>query len=99
MQVPNKISVLATLLSRRQLELGGWPFFRSKQASIESTCLALLALVGVTHDRGVSATGFLMKCQLSDGSWPAFWGDREGTWTTSLAISTLISLNDASSAG
>jgi hypothetical protein len=39
-----------------------------------------------------------MNCQLSDGSWPSFLGDAEGTWTTSLAVCTLISLNEMSSA-
>jgi hypothetical protein len=93
MAAPKEISSLETLLIRRRLEPGGWPFFRSEQASVEATCLAILAVGATAHGSGVSESRFLMNCQLSDGSWPSFLGDTEGTWTTGLAISTLISLN------
>ena len=92
------ISCLETLLVRRRLEAGGWPFFRSEQASIEATCVAILSLGATPDDGGVSKSQFLTECQLSDGSWPSFLGDAEGTWTTSLALSTLISLNEVSNA-
>ena len=97
MAAPKEISSLETLLIRRRLEPGGWPFFRSEQASVEATCLAILAVGATAHGSGVSESRFLMNCQLSDGSWPSFSGDTEGTWTTGLAISTLISLNAMSS--
>ena len=92
------ISCLETLLIRRRLESGGWSFFRSEQASIEATCVAILSLGATPDDGGVSKSQFLAECQLSDGSWPSFLGDAEGTWTTSLALSTLISLNEVSNA-
>jgi hypothetical protein len=97
MAAPKEISSLETLLIRRRLEPCGWPFFRSEQASVEATCLAILAVGATVHGSGVSESRFLMNCQLSDGSWPSFLGDTEGTWTTGLAISTLISLNAMSS--
>jgi len=92
------ISCLETLLIGRRLEAGGWPFFQSEQASIEATCVAILSLGATPDDGGVSKFQFLTECQLSDGSWPSFHGDAEGTWTTSLALSTLISLNEVSNA-
>jgi hypothetical protein len=41
----------------------------------------------------------LLKWQLPNGSWPAFQGDSEGSWTTALALSTLIALNEPSDSG
>ena len=36
--------------------------------------------------------------QLADGAWPAFRGDTEGSWTTSLALSTIVVTNHTSEA-
>jgi hypothetical protein len=74
---------------RRTLPYGGWSSGTSRQANVEVTCLALLALqygVGIVeHDRNV-----LRQLQNADGSWPAFAGDSEGCWTTSLAVIALV---------
>lgn len=58
---------------------------------MEPTCLSLLALQSleseVSFDKG---TKFLLSMQNPNGSWPAFEGDdREGSWTTSLALLAL----------
>ena len=85
-------------LLQRRLPSGGWSFFSSEQASVESTCLAGLALAPDSHGNAVSTVRFLKKSQLSDGGWPAFQGDSEGAWTTALALCALIVLNEISEA-
>lgn len=78
-------------LRRRQLPSGGWSYRRDvRQASLEPTCLALLALKtsrGTAWRRGLQ---FLREMQNPDGAWPAFEGHGgQGSWTTSLAVLTL----------
>jgi hypothetical protein len=82
-------SALAQILESHQLPTGGWSFTRSRQASIETTCLAGLALMAEEQASSAAAIQFLLKSQLRDGSWPAFRGDSEGSWTTALAVCTL----------
>ena len=74
-------------LTRRQLPSGGWATnSTSKQAALEPSCLAALAarsLPNAAH----AAQEFLLRVQNPNGSWPAFDGDdRDGSWTTSLAL-------------
>jgi squalene cyclase len=78
-------------LLSRQLPQGGWSYqARSLQAAMEPTCLSLLALQSLESDAFDKGTAFLLSMQNPNGSWPAFEGDdREGSWTTSLALLTL----------
>ena len=71
---------LARLLTSRQLSSGGWSFSRSKQESMEATCLAALALGTEAAANSKAAITLLLKTQLRDGSWPAFQGDSEGSF-------------------
>lgn len=77
-------------LGRRQLSNGGWSNgTECQQAALEPSCLAALALRN-RADAWRRVRNFLLRTQNSDGSWPAFDGDdREGSWTTSLALITL----------
>ena len=88
----------AELLSNRQLRSGGWSFAVSRQASIEATCLAALALEDETHSNTDASTQFILKSQLADGRWPAFEGDSEGSWTTALSLCYLNGITDFASA-
>jgi hypothetical protein len=84
-------------LSRRQLPAGGWATLRSSvQASLESTCLAALAVGSDGSDEPRLAQEFLVRVQNPNGSWPAFFGDdQDGAWVTSLAA---IALRDIATA-
>ena len=93
-----EVSAIEKTLLQRQLPFGGWSFFRSEQASLETTCLAGLALGSASHGSAVSTVRFLKASQLSDGGWPAFQGDSEGAWTTALALCALTVLNETSDA-
>src|SRR6266481_3888733 len=75
-------------LTRRQLPHGGWSYhLASRQASLEPTCLSLLALRSNESEAENRGLRFVIIMQNPNGSWPAFEGDdREGSWTTSLAL-------------
>ena len=92
-------SAVARVLESRQLLSGGWSFTGSKQATVEATCLAALALAGETQANTRAAIQFLLKSQLTDGGWPAFEGDSEGSWTTALALCVAIGANEMAEAG
>jgi hypothetical protein len=85
-------------LRRRQMESGGWAYFASGQESIEATCLSALGLSSGGDEIRERAVEFLFGSQLTGGAWPAFRGDNEGSWTTPLAISTMIITNHTSEA-
>lgn len=89
-------NVLAEL-NRRQLPSGGWAALRSSaQASLESTCLATLAIGSEDSDEERRAQDFLLGVQNPNGSWPAFAGDdQDGVWVTCLAA---IALRDVATA-
>lgn len=74
-----------------QLPDGGWPFLAGgKQAAIEPTALALLALPSnFIHERD-AAIRFLLDMQNPNGSWPAFVSDdNEGSGFTGLVLYVL----------
>jgi hypothetical protein len=98
MAISAEASVIEKTLLERQLPFCGWSFFGSQQASMEATCLAILALGPPTDGNSASSVRFLMKSQLSNGGWPAFQADSEGAWTTALALCTLTALNEISDA-
>jgi hypothetical protein len=77
-------------LTRRQLPSGGWATSNtSKQAALEPSCLAALAL-GLRSDAAHGVRDFLLRVQNPNGSWPAFDGDDpDGAWVTSLAVIAL----------
>ena len=86
-----ELSIQLTELRRRQLPCGGWAaLVSSRQASIEATCLAALALGLDDKDTRRRAQEFLLGEQNPNGSWPAFLGDdRDGAWLTSLGLIVL----------
>jgi hypothetical protein len=92
------ISSTTLKLRRRQMGSGGWAYFASGQESIEATCLSALGLSSGGDGIGERAIEFLLRSQLRGGAWPAFRGDTEGSWTTPLALSTLIITNNTSQA-
>src|SRR5206468_5397051 len=58
-------------LVRRQLPSGGWAASTlSKQAALEPSCLAALAL-GLRSDSAHRVQDFLVRVQNPNGSWPA----------------------------
>jgi hypothetical protein len=94
METKQLLEYVRSEIIRRALPQGGWSSSASRQASVETTCLALMGLrqIGRESDLG---RRFLLHIQNADGSWPAFQGDdAEGCWTTSLAVITLLGHND-----
>ena len=61
---------------------------RGNQDSVETTCLATLALRG-SEIRPRARSG-AQDLQNSNGSWPAFAGDEAEGWATSLAVVSLM---------
>jgi hypothetical protein len=93
MEIAGVLSHVHEQLKANQEPSGSWGYRgnHGKQDSIESTCLATLALSrqsGSEHARAMLA---LKGLQNADGSWSAFAGDeREGCWVTALATLALI---------
>ena len=84
------IAGLLETLGANQRPHGTWGY-RGAQDSVESTCLAVLALRRHPSAKLARATKALMALQNADGSWPAFTGDDpEGCWTTALAVLSLM---------
>ena len=77
---------------------GGWSYLNAAQESLETTCMATLALMADSSPSTARAVSFLLRTQGKEGAWPAFPGDPDGSWTTALALSTLNTMNDFSSA-
>jgi hypothetical protein len=92
------VSVLAKVLAERQLPAGGWSHFGSPQTSVETTSFAVIALGSESSAAVRSGIAWLLDFQRRDGAWPALGGDRERSWTTALALSTLTVANDVSDA-
>ena len=91
------LSTVLAELSRRHLPSGGWAALRSSvQASLETACLATLAIGSEDSDEVRLAQEFIVRVQNPNGSWPAFFGDdQDGAWVTSLAA---IALRDVATA-
>jgi len=84
------IAGLLETLGANQRPRGTWGN-RGAQDSVESTCLAVLALRRHPSAKLARATKALTALQNADGSWPAFTGDDpEGCWTTALAVLSLM---------
>lgn len=67
------------------------------QGSVESTCLAILALRREPSIELVRMVRTLHRLQNRDGSWPAFDGDEpDGCWTTALAVLSLMARRETS---
>jgi hypothetical protein len=82
---------ICRVLIERQLSTGGWPALAlSRQTALEPTIYSMLAL-GPGQENGYErALRCLLDCQNPNGSWPSFIGDdREGAWTTALALIAL----------
>ena len=81
---------LRDALRAHQNQTGAWGY-RGTQASVESTCLTILALRRQPSIELALAVQALDGLQNTDGSWPAFIGDDpEGCWTTALAVLSLM---------
>jgi hypothetical protein len=95
MDIGLAISDLHGTLIANQRAAGTWGY-GGNQDSVESTCLAILALrqnAGVKLSRAIQA---LLGLQNADGSWPAFTGDEpEGCWATALAVLCLVETGHA----
>ena len=81
------------VLRERQLSSGGWSALAlSSQTALEPTVFAMLALGPGQKDEYQRALRCLLHSQNPTGSWPSFIGDdREGAWTTALALIALAS--------
>jgi hypothetical protein len=92
------VAVIASLLETlgaNQRPRGTWGH-RGTQDSVESTCLAILALRRHPSTKLARAIQALLGLQNADGSWPAFTGDEpEGCWTTALVVLTLVETGHA----
>src|SRR6266851_967061 len=90
MDIPILISAVHETLKANQKNSGTWGY-RGNQDSVESTCLAMLALRRQPSIEFARAVHALQGLQNADGSWPAFTGDEpEGCWTTALAVLSLM---------
>ena len=90
MDIPILISAVHETLKANQRATGTWGY-RGNQDSVESTCLAILALRRQPSIELARAIQALQGLQNADGSWPAFTGDEpEGCWTTALAVLSLM---------
>jgi hypothetical protein len=95
MDIPILISAVHETLKANQKPSGTWGY-RSNQDSVESTCLAMLALRRQPSIEFARAVHALQGLQNADGSWPAFTGDEpEGCWTTALAVLSLMPARQA----
>ena len=92
-------TVCRPLLQGAQNRDGGWGFHPGSKSSIEATCWALQALVGLSWpeipERAAEGFAFLRRTQLPDGSWPSVPGNAAGCWVTSLACWALLSAKDS----
>lgn len=90
MKIASVVSGLHEKLKANQKPIGTWGY-RGNQDSVESTCLAVLALCRQPSIELARAVHALQCLQNADGSWPAFTGDEaDGCWTTALAVLSLI---------
>ena len=95
MESASLMAGLRARLDANQRPCGAWGY-RGNQVSVESTCLAILALRQHRSIKLVRATQALLDLQNEDGSWPAFSGDEpEGCWTTALAVLSLMGTGQA----
>lgn len=93
MTVAGAMSYLHEKLKANQKPSATWGYRggQGNQDSVESTCLAILALRRQPGSEIAPAIQALLDLQNSGGSWPAFTGDEpEGCWTTALALLSLM---------
>jgi hypothetical protein len=90
MDIATVMSGLRATVNANQRTSGTWGY-RGNQDSVESTCLAILALSRQPSMELARAVSALQGLQNVDGSWSAFTGDDpEGCWTTALAVLSLM---------
>src|ERR1039458_3445991 len=95
MDITTVTAGLRETLNANQRPTGAWGY-RGIQDSVESTCLAILALPHHPSIKLARATQALLGLQNADGSWPAFTGDEpEGCWATALAVLSLVETGNA----
>src|ERR1017187_4483578 len=74
MDISSVVSGLHEMLRANQKTTGTWGY-RGSQDSVESTCLAMLALCRQPSNELARAVHALQGLQNEDGSWPEFIGD------------------------
>ena len=95
MDITTVTAGLRETLNANQRPTGAWGY-RGIQDSVESTCLAMLALRRQPSIEFARAVHAVQGLQNADGSWPAFMGDEpEGCWTTALAVLSLMPVRRA----
>src|ERR1022692_3659310 len=95
MDITTVTAGLRETLNANQRPTGAWGY-RGIQDSVESTCLAMLALRRQPSIEFARAVHAVQGLQNADGSWPAFTGDEpEGCWTTALAVLSLMPVRRA----
>ena len=80
---------------------GGWGYQGGKQAFIEPTSYAILALLhrAEKHQRLIdSGVNFIKSCQCADGTWGIKPGDGGGTWLVAKAILALYAARQTEAA-
>lgn len=74
---------------------GGWAYYSNKAASVEPTCLALLAIKNSKYESSkefAAAVGFLESCIGPNGIVVAPNGRPEAVWLTSIVLFTFLKL-------
>src|SRR5258708_32403477 len=90
MDIATVMSGLHATMNANQKTSGTWGYW-GNQDSVESTCLAVLALRRQPSIELARAVRALQGLQNPDGSWSSFTGDEpEGWWTTALAVMSLM---------
>lgn len=89
------ISATLQLKSTQSIE-GGWAFLPTLDVEVDSTALALQALIAagepLTSTTVLSATNYLHSVQTTDGGFPGFSGDTSAS-STSLGVQGLIAVD------
>src|SRR5258708_13456680 len=90
MDIATVMSGLHATMNANQKTSGTWGYW-GNQDSVESTCLAILALPRQPSIELARPVRALQGLQYADGSWAAFTGDEPaGCSTTALAVLSLM---------
>src|SRR6266481_5681810 len=77
---------------------GGWGSVKGKRSNTESTSFALMALKCLEREAFVGpmtkGLRWLLQHQKDDGSWPLSDAAKQSSWTTPIAVLTLLSFED-----
>ena len=92
------IEAAVDLLLDAQNPDGGWGAVKGKRSNTESTSFALMALKSLEREAFVgpmtAGLSWLLQHQKDDGSWPLSDASKQSSWTTPIAVLTLLSFQD-----